>query len=251
MDLNLNDGDRPSKLVLDRLATGELPMEQAEKLRADLSPEALAHLDAVERSKQHILPFDADALRARSTRTADAPPVLPKAANTRWFVSLLMIAAALLVAVLVIQSPETELPDHYIGVRGTAGLTVHQLQGDLMLPHQDQTVGEGDVLGFKVDGRGHQSVVLLSVDGTGALNVYWPERPGAAEPLQGHGDEALHGSLTLDDAPGPEVFIAVYDQPVQAATEQAARAWRDGGAHGLMQWAYDTEDVDAHWVQRR
>ena len=252
MELNVNDGSRPSKFRLDQLAAGDLSSEEEAALREQLSPEALAHLASIESSRGAVAPLDIAALHARSAPVAAAPPALPKVANLRWIGAFLAIAAAFLVMVLVPTPGEFETPVGYDGIRGgSSGLQLYNLDGDVMRPYDNLALGAGDVVAFRVNATDHHTVVLLSVDGNGEVNVYWPEHLGPAEPLRGSSDETLPGSLTLDDAPGPEVFIAVYDQSVQAATEQVNTAWKLGGDRAIMQWVYDQDDVDAQWVQRR
>jgi hypothetical protein len=253
--IDLNPGDRASRLELDRLATGELTADEAARVTDRLTPDGRAHLEAVR--NLNLPPLDVAAVRRRAAALpADpvvAPPAVPVAANTTWaYVGVfLTLAAALLV---VARLAWTEAPSGGGDVRFRAGdaLEVVQLVGGAPRDYAAGTpVGEGDVLGFRVQATGHEAVVLLSVDGRGQATVFWPESGEAAEPLSGDGLVALQGSVVLDDAPGPEVFVAVYDQDVPAALRLVSDAWADGGAPAVLAVADAEPGVHAIEVTRR
>jgi hypothetical protein len=53
----------------------------------------------------------------------------------------------------------------------------------------------------------------------------------------------LEGSVRLDDASGPEAFVAVFDaEDVSAARGRVDAAWADGGLAGLEQ-AAQADDI--------
>lgn len=239
MDLVINDGERPSGLRIDQHLTGEIDDPEVAALLA-AEPDR-ADLDA---ARAAVGPFDASALRARAA-------VEPVAANnTRFYglVGLLLAAVLLLVAAPLLATGPAPVDPTYVGVRGSA-LSVFHLQAGELRPYDDRALGEGDVLGFRVDPGAHRDVVVLSVDGTGAVSVFWPASGDDAEPVRGPG--ALPGTVVLDGAPGPEVFVAVFGTTVPDARDAARRAWQSGGTEGVLDWARSTGDADATVVSRK
>ncbi|MEZ4319529.1 MAG: hypothetical protein R3F61_18580 [Myxococcota bacterium] len=255
-----NDGQRPSHLQLDRYATGELtPAEAAEVERAlEHDAEARAHLEAVQGAADSVAPFDLGALTARAASLDDGAHVTPAPANdNRGFLALggllLMAAVALLVAWPLLSGQPTSgaVDPTYVGVRGGGALEVYHLQASGLARYDKRALGEGDVVGFKVDPASHGGVVLLSVDGSGQISVHWPASGDAPEPVSGSGMVALPGSVILDGAPGPELFVAVFDTSVAEARASAERAWQAGGAVGVRDWANAQSGVDLAEVNRK
>lgn len=258
MTLTENPGTRPSKLALGRLATGELEPHEADAVRASVGDAEQAWLDGIQDARDELPAFDASALRARaaSAEPADTAPSVPSPANdTRGFRALvpllLMAALALVVAWPAIDPRPTGVDPDYVGVRSGSGLEAYHLEGGSLVRYDDRALGEGDVVGFKVSPGRHQGVVVLSVDGTGHVSVYWPASGEAPEPVRGDGPVALPGSVTLDGAPGPEVFVAVFDRPVSAARAEVQRTWQAGGRAGLIDWARSSGEADVAVVNRR
>ena len=280
---------RPSKLLLDRFATGELGAEEAEALEAHFDDRAHKHLDAVEAAKAEVPTIDLEGLRARAAAlpdveeddayglfVEDAPteqagltevagtgapsPTLPAPANnTRAFAALgtvgtLLLAAAIALFALVPAASEPTL----VGYHGVKSGEVLRLlaEGDDGLLHgydaAKDVVGEGDLLGFQVGTKGHESVVVLSVDGSGAVTLFFPEQ--GPDPLALDPEVALmllDGTVRLDNAPGPEVFVAVYDTGVYEALDQLSEVFAADGHAGVEAWAAATEGVVAAPIRRR
>jgi len=254
MNLDLNEGDRPSLLQLGRFSTGELSIEEAAEIEAFIttSPEAQAHLAAVEAARSDVPAFDMAALRERSTEL-DRPTA---ANNNRGFMALvsvlLMAAVALLFAVPLLSSdPVDGIDPSYVGLRGQGLLELYHLEPEGLSRYDERSLGEGDVLGFRVDPAKHVGVVILSVDGLGQVSVYYPESGNSPEPVRGSGMVSLPGTVVLDGAPGPEVFIAVFDSPVDIARADVERAWQAGGVQGLSDWARSGSDIDLAVVNRK
>jgi len=257
MNLPVNEGQHPSRLELDRLHTGELTDAEAEALRARVGDREQAHLDAVEAARGQVRPFDAAAIRARASSSVEAPPATPEPANRPiWiWVAPVLLAAAVLVAFLMprpegtgVHAPQDpSAPD--IRFRG-GDVQLFIADRGTLIPWEGEALGEGDVVGFRVDATDHDQVVLLSIDGEGHVSVLWPEGDALYEPLRGEGQVPLPGTLTLDDAPGPETFLAVYDTPAPDAVARARHVHAREGGEGLLRWA-DAEDlVDAVQVER-
>lgn len=256
--LEPNPGNRPSRLRLDRLATGELPPGEVEALSAGLSPGDRAHLEAAEAARTGLPAFDPAAIRARAARLpADpvpaAPPAAPRPANTpfAFLAALAALAAAALLAFQVGRGPSDPGPGD-VRFKGGDALEVVELVGATPRGYVAGTpVGQGTVLGFRVNATGHTGVVLLSVDGRGEATVFWPASGEAPEPLSGDGLLPLDGSVVLDDAPGPEIFVAVYDRPVPDALQLVRGAWATGGPEGVLGTAASAPGVHAVEVTRR
>ena len=266
-----------SKLRLDRYHTGELSPEEAAIVEERLDDRARAHLEAV--AKVQVPPLDITALRARASRLADESAtavyddaiVPPQADDSKFLpepidlaerrrsrtvptvLSGLLLAAAVLLggfAVFTTRDPATNEPPGY-AVRGGPSLTIHVAQGDQLHPYEEGTaVGAGDVLGFRVVGGKHQGVVLLSVDGTGMISVFFPGDGLQPEPLQGAGEFELPGTVMLDGAPGPEVFVAVFDQRADHAKALVRQTYWAEGHAGLRRLG-ERADVAVAEVRRR
>ena len=84
----------------------------------------------------------------------------------------------------------------------------------------------------------------MSVDGAGRLNVFWPKTGDVPESVEPTGEHVLEGSVFLDDAPGPEVFIGVFGvERVSDALEQVRSAWDEEGVNGLERLARENMNV--------
>jgi hypothetical protein len=254
MTLIPNDGSRPSRLALDRYATGELDPQEAAAVEAALDDHARAHLAAVERTRAELPELDVAHLRRRADVEAASPAATPAndSQGFRWMGPIaLVFAAAVALVIAVPRLTRTDPPD--VLFRGGEQLTVFEVQGDTRAPYEPgQPLGEGDVVGFGVTASGHDSVVLVSIDGTGGLAWFFPETAGGAPvPLETDGVVALPESITLDGAPGPEVFVAVFDRPAAEAAAEVERAYAEGGHEGLVRWAEATPGVEAVEVTRR
>jgi len=254
MMTNINEGNRPSRLTLDRYATDELSTDERKSIDAFLAENATAraHLDAIEAARSEVRAFDAAAIRARAALLKDEVPAMPEPANRpawQWIAPVLMIAALLLVGLLTTLQPE---PPEYTNIRSTEDFKVYQLQDQQLHPYEGGTaLGDGDILGFKVTTAGHKTVVVLSVDGNGAVSVFYPESGSEPLPLTESGVMALPGSVILDNAPGPEIFFAVFDSPIAQARDDATGAWQSGGMEGLIDWIENDADVAGVAVERR
>jgi len=249
----VNDGSRPSRLALDRYATGELSAESSEEIRRLLEerPEAQAHLEAIDQARAALPALDTAALRARAAAIAMTPPELPEAANRParvWLAPVLLIAAMILIGLL---STLQTGPEPHTAIRSGDALRVYQLRDNQLHLYRGDALGSGEVVGFKVAAAGRESVVVLSVDGEGRVSVFYPDTAGDPVPLRGDGMVALPGSVVLDAAPGPETFFAVFDTPVDEARDEAGRAWQSGGVEGLQDWIQNDGRVDGIAIERK
>ena len=255
-----NPGDRPSRLQLDRYAAGELDPADAATIEANLLQDerARAHLEAIETAKAQVRPFDAEALRDRA-RHLDLEPVdVPRPANRTshrsWMAAIVVAALALFaLAPLLLGAPGPSDEPPEVRMRtGGAQLMVFRHESKTT-PYQGELVGEGDVLGLQVLTQGHRSVVVLSIDGNGTQTVFYPASGDEGHPLPpGTADAvALPDSIVLDGAPGPESFVAVFDDTVASAKRSAMRVYESGGVAALQGWAEQTATVDVVVVSRK
>jgi hypothetical protein len=248
MDLNFNDGSRNSRFALALLAVAEL--DEAE-LEHALTAEEQAWLAGVESAAADVPPLDIASLTRRTLVETLAPR--PQPAN-RSMGALWMVAAAIVVGLVLAvwptpPDPGLDGPQHRF--RSSDTVRLHVLADGALRPWQGQKLGEGDVVGFKVQATGHQSVVVLSVDGRGDVTIFWPDPGSEAQSLSGEGWVALAGSVILDDVPGTEIFVAAFDTSPSELRDGAQRAWQAGGEAGVVEWAQQRADTETMVVERR
>jgi hypothetical protein len=238
----------------------EVDHEQDDKSTHPFAEERGAYPTAQDAAAHVMDEEPAQAVYKRPTSSLGGPlPQDPPAANSpfRWLMmavpGVMLAAAAALFVVPAITTPDDPLPaDPGVRIKGDASLSVHTLDGGDLHPYQGQALAQGDVVGFQVNGQGRKGVVLLSVDGEGSVSVFWPTKGDEPEKLAGDaGSVPLPGSVTLDAAKGPEVFVAVFDRPVSWAKEQVSTAYAAGGASGVQEWARGEPDADAVAVEKR
>lgn len=230
---DLNDGQRADLRTLGQRHTGELSGDVPAAYR-----EALAHSEAT------LPPLDVQALRDRAA--ALDPRDGPRAQDRRrwgWLAAPLALAAAALLFVW----PTT--PDVRSKGEGAPAVCVDcapgslegwvQQRGETAAITAGTVVRPGDGVRFAVPAAGWHSVVVVNVDGTGQHTRFWPaSATDGPVPLDQAGPTLLDGSVTLDAAPGPEAFVAVFDAPSVAAAEaRVAAAWADGGLAGIRRAA--------------
>ena len=226
MPLTVNEGDRPSRLELDRYATGELQGAERAAVEERLDARARAHLDAVSAPPP---PLDVQAVRARAEglRAAHTPP--PANRPLAWLAAL--VAAAVVLFLLLPSTPEPA----WDGLKGAAGVDLLEVRGGVATPWEGAPVPAGAELAVQVRRGGHAGATVLSVDGAGLVSRYWPAQGEQPEPLAE--PVSRLGTVVLDDAAGPEVFVVAYDSPPAAVEVAVRRAWADGGLVGLRRWA--------------
>ncbi|MEY3213569.1 MAG: hypothetical protein RIT28_4050 [Pseudomonadota bacterium] len=239
----LNDGTRPSRLALARAATGETAPQSG--------PEALAYAAELQDAEASLAPFDWEILRAAAARVDDERPAPAPAPATPWWrrfglvlAPALAVAAALLIAVLP-DAPSSR-------AKGDVDLDFVVLREGRVMPGVEGRVyGPGDLLQFTYRAAGHEQLVLLSIDGEGKVTVFYPsqgEAPLAVVPGERH---VLDGSIALDAAPGPELFVAVFGpSSVGEARALVEDAWTQGGAAAVTRLKQTDPAVDVVMVQK-
>ncbi|MEL6342530.1 MAG: hypothetical protein AAFV53_05315 [Myxococcota bacterium] len=231
MPLSINDGTRPSRLELDARAANERPGDVPDAYRAEL-----------EAARAHTPPFDFEILTKRAVRIAEAdtrapaPGVGRRAPRWSWL-SLMLIPAVAALALLAL-TPDLFRPQG-TRIRGGAYLETFVLQDGAPLPWTPGLVlSPGDRVQFAVDAQGHgDALVLLNIDGEGTLTVFWPSTGEAPAPLRSATDLVLlEDSIALDDARGPETFIAVVDaQNVSETVALIREVYDEGDLTGLQE----------------
>lgn len=237
MKYPINDGSRPSRLDLARHASGEqlLPPEKAD-------PQRLSLLEA---ERARTPEFDWTILQAAAHRVEEPPRPAPRNAAFRWW---WMPVFAVLSLLLV-----WKIPVHENRLKGETSLGFYVLRTGQVYPG-DPAVSyhAGDRIQFTYHAGTSSRMVLLSVDGAGQLTTFYPssgDTPVDVIPGETH---VLDGSIRLDDAPGPEVFLAFFDvDSVKEAEEAALQAWTNNGTAGLQALAQEDPEIAVLTLERR
>lgn len=225
--MRVNRGDRPSRLDQGRRLSGE-----------QSGPVDPAYAEAI--AAEVVEPFDFVAIRARAARIED-PPSAPAPApwwRKAWIALPILAAAALLV---------TFLPTESERVKGTVDLSFYVLDGDrAVLGDATATFRAGDRLQFSYLAGGYTELILLSIDGTGSVSSWYPAEGEEGVPVTPGGRHVLEGSIVLDEAPGPEVFLAFFGEWSRGEAESEARAyWDRGGVDALRGLAEEDPTIVA------
>lgn len=156
------------------------------------------------------------------------PRGLPARRHHRWlWLAVPALAAALLVALW----PRLEPPEQGdLGIKGTASWQVFaNRSGHTFAVHDGTELAAGDRIRFVVVPGGARYLLVASVDGRGAVTIYYPYEGSQSAPIDGERFE-LTGSIVLDAAPGPErIYALLSDEPI---TADAVRAPLRMVAHG-------------------
>ena len=256
--------DGPSPHALRRLAAGDLPAAEAAEVRAAVQADPalaarLTALEAEDRAFLEVRPFAEvkDELFQRAEtlpapRSAGLFGSFLRPRSLSWAIAA--VVTALLVGVFV---PPTEPGGDPTAttltgpnrLKGAATLSAWQPTGDAPARLESGVLlGEGDVLQFTVTTtRTH--LALLGVDGTGTVSRYVPVGGDLSMPFAPGSNRPLPDALVLDDASGPEVFLAfLSDEPL--LVEDLERAVHDAleraGAATLVErdWSDELGDVD-------
>ena len=229
----INPGTRPSRLELGRHATGEVRLDVGEH----------PYLSALEAERARVEPFDFEVLRARSERLVDPAPARTTPTTPWWrrFQLLMPVLAVAAAALFLLPHDVTNR------LKGDADLGFYLLRGDDVLPGApDAVFHEGDRIQFSYRGP-YSRLILLSVDGDGFLTRYYPESGEVGVAIIPGSRGLLDGSIVLDDAPGPEVFLGFFgdDWTVSDAKTVALDAWAEGGADALVDLGEDDPTITA------
>ena len=157
------------------------------------------------------------------------PPPRRRPWRTLTLAALPLLAAAMALLVLLPSPPANR-------AKGTVDLDLYvQRGGQAVAVAEGEVLAPGDRVRFAVQADGHEGVVLLSVDGAGVVSLLYPERadqpPVPVDPDQ---RGLLVDAVALDDAPGPELFVAVFGPGSTAeALDLVRRAQQRGGQRAV------------------
>lgn len=196
--------DHLSALQLDALALGAVSPSDAERYRAHL-----AACSACRTERDH-------AAELAQHFTVNVLPRQRPARPSRW---LFAIAPALAVAaVLVLFLMRDKSPEADLGVKGGPAWRVVASRGDKQFFVHDGTVlAAGDRLRFQVIPDGATFLLVMSVDGAGAVSVYYPFEGTRSAAIAPGPQVELPDSIVLDAAPGPERLFALFSkEPIEA-----------------------------------
>jgi hypothetical protein len=139
-----------------------------------------------------------------------------KKSRTTWFLASVCTAAALLLTVMT---------PHDFGLRTKGGnsLSFYVKRGeDVHRGRLRERLVEGDQLRFSYTAMTPQYLAILSLDGAGRANQYYPAGPRAAW-IDAGADMLLPSAVELDDVLGEERIVALFcDSAVQVAPLLAA-----------------------------
>lgn len=201
-----------SQLELETHALRALPAEAASRADAHLAScercaAALSTLQATHRR------FESDVLPRTLPRLRERLEPQPR---RRWRLFLAPVAlAATSIATVILVRPSGPASDPLYGVKGGAVLRVHARHGGSVFQAKDgERLSAGDALRFTVVPAGLPYLLVVSVDGSGAVSVYHPASgtQSAALPEAGQAPVELPGSIVLDAAPGPERIWALFSR---------------------------------------
>jgi hypothetical protein len=262
----INPGDRPSRLELGQLWSGEATGADAERLRvqADAQPAAGDYLAALDGERAQVPTFDAEILRKRAFRIAedDQRQAAPATSAPRraWWRALLPItasvAAAAVAVVALLPGPSTRAghvtPYLADGSKGSGGIEFYLLRDDEVHPgSEDELHWAGDRIQFRYRTTGESSLVLVSVDGNGGLNLYYPDSGDEPLPIIPGERVTLDGSIILDNAPDFELFLAYFGHSsVGEVMDEVEGIFEEEGREGLLLLAEDYPDVDAIFLHK-
>ena len=222
----------------DRCQTQLEQMEQARERALDLDPFEEAYPRWIERSE--TLP-DRDPMAE--------PPVAFVAwwrhqvwqlrrfgeSPRGWATAAMVVAGIALVVALLPREPapdRTHDPIHANRFKGEVSLDVYALRGDAVVEvPPGQVLQPGDRIQFTYTSGPLNHLVLVGVDGNGVISRYYPDAGTHSQSVVPGSEMILEDSLVLDDAPGPEVFVAVFsDEPVEVLEVEAAMRGALGGS---------------------
>lgn len=144
-------------------------------------------------------------------------------------VSALAVLIVLVVAFWPGQDPADD--GAYIGIKGSIGLQVFCQRGDqVFLVNPGDLLLAGDRIRFQVTPSGPGQVLVISADADGRVHRYASSRVAG-------GEQALPGSIVLDDSPADErIFVLFSPKSIDFAgvQETVLKELRSGGGPEKM-----------------
>jgi hypothetical protein len=266
----INQGERPSRLELGQLFTGELDDDLAARIRGrvDERSQASTWLEGLAQARDEVAPFDAELLRKRAFRIQEEEQRQAEREATRtqaparsaWWRRFLpltaMAAAAALAVVIVLPDPNARerhvVPPGAERAKGLGSLGFYVLRDEQVHPgSEDEVHWAGDRIQFSYRTVGWESLVVLSLDGRGELNLYYPAEGDAPVDVIPGERRMLDGSIILDDAPDFELILAYFGHDsVATVVDEVHAIHEEEGREGLLLLAEDYPDVDAIFLRK-
>jgi len=243
--LKSNDGTRPSRLELGRLATGECSDAEAEDIRGRMTGEDEAYLEALDASRAALPPMDFQAIERR----ASEPQVSNNNRWLGWAVGLAIAAIALIV--LLPQLARIGGEDSGLRARGSTTLVLYQQQGAEHVQWAGQPLAAGATLGFQILGLNEKAVTLLDIDDLGQIQVVYP-LPGDPPLKKRKNAHLIPTSWTLDASEATrEFFVLAVNMPTQSLMEQTQALMKSGGLPAVQEWVDEMESLTGIMVPRK
>lgn len=225
--------DRVPDILLERLALGELPPDQAASVAAALEaePGGADRLAALRASNEDILrTFPPRVVAAEVDRRAASLGTRSRPIAA-WVGAFAAAAAAALLVWLAwpaaVAPPDAPGLQDGVRLKGDPILFVHRkTQSGSEALESGATVHAGDRIQLSYLAEHATHGVIVSVDGRGAVTLHYPRGEDAPTTLDRRGSQSLPFSYELDDAPRFERFFFVTaHRPIDvAAVLDAVRA---------------------------
>jgi hypothetical protein len=205
----------PPAATLEALSAGE-DVPAADRAHADACPACAAQLDALRAAADAFVrarPADRFLRQLAAREAAAARP-----AGLRRLFPALAVAVPLAAAIALL--PRLVDAPNGVALKGDGfRVAVARAAGGAPeLAAADAVVRPGDALRFSYEADRDGHLLVLDLDGRGDASVLHPFGAAASAPLAAGDRGFLPGSVVLDDAPGPEVLVAVFSpRPVDAA----------------------------------
>jgi hypothetical protein len=242
--------NRVPDYLLERLAAGELPPNQAASLRQRLAETGQTdRLAALADSNAQVLQtYPAEQVAAEVQRRAKRAEAARSRGWTRPVWALSLAAAGAAAVVVVMHKPTSNLgPVAQIepevtrdkGEKPAPSLSLYRQQGNGVEPlGPNSRLRAGDLVQVRYLAAGRAYGVVASMDARGSVTLHMPETPGPAAALAGEGERALAHAYELDDSPGFERFVFVT-AGVPFDTGLVVRALKQGAAlpKGYTLWS--------------
>ncbi len=203
--------------MLERLLAGDLPADEAERVRARLASEGgLGRLDVLRAEGERFRAAHPPGPALAEIRRRAGLPAPRRRSAGRWLLAPAALALAAAVAVVLLPRGGGE-PGAGSGGDGFRGkglaphLEVHRQRASAGPERlaDGQAVRPGDLLQVSYVAAEARFGAVVSVDGRGGVTLHWPEGSGPAAELESGRAVPLPHAYRLDDAPGFERFFLV------------------------------------------
>lgn len=201
--------DCPSDLALDRRLLGEAGPAETDALAAHLNTCTLCQARWALREKGAAAFPELDLDRVAITIAERRRAVMNPVARSWLPATVLALAAAAALFAIEPWSPGE------LGLKGAPGLVVyqHHNSGSTMLS-SGAVVHPGDRLRFQVSASRDSEILIVCVEDSGAVSVFYPPANRRSSAIAAHPDGALPGSIVLDEHLGDEwLHLVACERP--------------------------------------